>query len=355
VPDDEPAEPAEPADEPTAQEAETTEEAESRLERLRASVDHARDVLEAKRGTSTTVSVAYDAFGHDVEAGGPVLAAALGFRVFLFMVPYVGFFLFVGAFVSTVFDRSSSDLFRGTGISALVANGIHTSDDLSTGAKISAFVLVVYALFLSSRSFVKVLRIVHTLIWHMEPTRMRRSTFATFVFLGMVTAEVVLLGLIDALRTRSVIGGVFALILFTGVPFVVWWMVSWWLPHGDCDRLGLMPGAALFAIGAEAIQVFTVVYLPHSLQSKSELYGALGTALVLLFWAYLIGRLIAFCAALNVALWKRRPADGLPLPSFVTKIPLLGGRIDDVWRWLLTSPGFPGQPGASAPSAPSPS
>jgi uncharacterized BrkB/YihY/UPF0761 family membrane protein len=340
VPDDEP--------QPTA--AEPPEEDESRLERLRATVDHARDVLESKRETSKTVSVAYDAFGHDVEAGGPVLAAALGFRVFLFMVPYVCFFLIIGGYVSHLLDRSASSLFRGKGISALVASGINTADNLSTGAKISAFVLVTYALFLSARSFVKVLRIVHLLIWHMEPSRMRRTTFATFVFLGMVTAEVVLGGLIGALRERSIIGGLFALILFTLVPFLVWWMVSWWLPHGDCDRLGLVPGAALFAIGAEAIQVFTLVYIPHSMKSKSELYGALGTALVLLFWAYLIGRLIAFSAALNVALWRQRPAGALALPEFVRKIPLLGSRIDDLWRWLLTSPGLPGQ--QNAPGAP---
>jgi uncharacterized BrkB/YihY/UPF0761 family membrane protein len=336
VPDDEPQSPA----------AEPPEETESRLERLRATVDHARDALEARRETSATVSVAYDAFGHDVEAGGPVLAAALGFRVFLFMVPYVCFFLGVAAFVSSVFHRSAGDLFRGKGISALVASGINTSKDLSTFGKISAFVIITYALFISARSFVKVLRIVHTLIWHMQPTRLRRSTFAGFVYIGMATIAVALGGLLDALRQRSIIGGAFALILFTLVPFLVWWLVSWWLPHADCDRLGLVPGAALFAIGAEALQVFTVVYIPHSMQSKSEVYGALGIALVLLFWAYLIGRLIALSAALNVALWRRRPAGALALPAAVRKVPLLGSRIDELWRWLLTSPGLPGQPTA---------
>ena len=65
----------------------------------------AREIIEEKRETSATVSVAFDAFGHDTEAGGPVLAAALGFRVFLFMVPYVGFLLIVGGYFGDWFDR----------------------------------------------------------------------------------------------------------------------------------------------------------------------------------------------------------------------------------------------------------
>jgi uncharacterized BrkB/YihY/UPF0761 family membrane protein len=313
----------------------------SRVERVRAAIGQARERVEAKRETSTTVSVAYDAFGRDIEAGGPVLAAALGFRVFLFFVPYVGFLLLVFGYLADIFDRAPDEIFHGGGIAAITANGIQTNHDWSAGARISALVLVGYALFLGARSFVKVLRIVHTLVWRSPPSRLRHPTRATFVFIGVVTVALALSALIDVLLNRVVIGGIAALVLYTGLGFAVWWLVSWWLPHGDCDLLGLVPGAALFAIGVEALHVMTVVWFPHAMKSKSELYGTIGLALALLFWAYLLGRLMAVAAALNFALWRRRTESSPPPPAFMVRVPLLGDWLGRRWTVLTRRAGEP--------------
>jgi len=301
---------------------------------LRAAADHARVVIEEKRETSATVSLAFDAFGHDTEAGGPVLAAALGFRVFLFMVPYVGFFLIVFGFIGDLTGRSPKEMFHTRGIAALTAKGITTGHDLSTWTRITAFVLVTYALFLSARSFVKVLRIVHMLVWREPPTRLLRPTRATLVFIATVTVGMCISGVIDVLTNRVVIGGVIALALYIFVPFALWLVVSWWLPHGACDILGLVPGAVVLAIGVEILHVFTVVWFPRSLESKSEIYGAIGTALALLFWAYLLGRLMTFAAALNVALWRRRESDPSEPPEFLVRTPVIGDLIRSVWTAL---------------------
>jgi uncharacterized BrkB/YihY/UPF0761 family membrane protein len=306
----------------------------TRRERLRAAAARARDLIEEKRGTSATVSVAFDAFGHDTEAGGPVLAAALGFRVFLFMVPYVGFFLIVGGYLSDWFDRAPQKMFTTRGIAALTASGISSAKDLSGFTRFSALVLVTYALFLSARSFVKVLRIVHTLVWSVPPTRLLHPTRATFVFMGTVTAGLGISGLIDVLTNRVVVGGVVALVLYTFVPFTLWWFVSFWLPHGEADLLGLIPGSVVFALGVEVLHVFTVVWFPHSLESKSEIYGAIGTALALLLWAYLLGRLMTVGAALNVALWRRRKAEPPPPPGFIAAVPIFGEHLGRMWTRL---------------------
>jgi uncharacterized BrkB/YihY/UPF0761 family membrane protein len=306
----------------------------TRRQRLRAASDRARGIIEEKRETSATVSLAFDAFGHDTEAGGPVLAAALGFRVFLFIVPYVGFFLIVLGFIGDAFDRSPEEMFQTRGIAALTAKGISTGHDLSTWTRITAFVLVTYALFLSARSFVKVLRIVHMLVWRTRPTRLLHTTRATLVFIATVTVSLGISGVIDVLTNRVVVGGVVALVLYILVPFGLWWGVSWWLPHGECDILGLVPGAVVFAVGVEILHVFTVVWFPHSLESKSEIYGAIGIALALLFWAYLLGRLMTFAAALNVALWRRRESDPSEPPDFLVRTPVIGDLIRTIWTTL---------------------
>jgi uncharacterized BrkB/YihY/UPF0761 family membrane protein len=307
----------------------------TRRERLRSAVGRARGLVDDKRETSTTVSIAFDAFGHDTEAGGPVLAAALGFRVFLFMVPYVAFSAIVGGYVADLFNRDPVDLFSSRGIGSLARKGIQTGQDLSTFSRISALVFVTYALFLSARSFVKVLRIVHTLVWRLQPSRLRHPTRATLVFVVVVTCAVLLGGAIDALTSRVVVGAVVALTLYTLVPFALWWVVSWWLPHGDSDPLGLVPGAAVFAVGVQLLHIFTVVWIPHQLNSKSEMYGAIGAALVLLFWAYLFGRLMTIAAALNVALWRRRAERPPAQPSFMLKVPLIGNLLGRTWDRLI--------------------
>jgi uncharacterized BrkB/YihY/UPF0761 family membrane protein len=301
-------------------------------------VADARQRVEAKRETSTTVSIAFDAFGSDVEAGGSVLAAALGFRVFLFFVPYVAFVLLIAGYVVDIFDKSPDELFRGSGIAALTATGVATVHDWSSGARIAALLFVAYALFLSAGSFVKVLRIVHTLVWRTPPTRLRGYTRATLVFIGLVTLAIALAGLLDAVRQHYLIPGLVALALYSVVPFAAWWIVSWWLPHGDCDLLGLAPGAVLFAIGVEALHVVTVVWLPHAIQSKSDIYGTIGSALALLFWAYLLGRLMAVTAALNFSLWRRVGPNRPPPPHSVVRLPIVGVWIERVWSRLSQRP-----------------
>lgn len=76
-------------------------------QRLQARIQAGRDRLETERARSVAVGFAFDAVSYDTDTGAAVLAAALGFRVFLFEVPYVGFFMIVAGYVSDVFHRES--------------------------------------------------------------------------------------------------------------------------------------------------------------------------------------------------------------------------------------------------------
>src|SRR5690242_4803949 len=74
----------------------------SRTHRLRGWVDARRTRLEAARTTSPTVGFAFDALSYDTDTGAPVLAAALGFRVFLLQVPYALVFVIIAAYISDI-------------------------------------------------------------------------------------------------------------------------------------------------------------------------------------------------------------------------------------------------------------
>ncbi len=58
------------------------------------------------------------------------------------------------------------------------------------------------------------------------------------------------------------------------------------------------------------IHLVTVLYLSHKAGQVSAAYGALGTALILLLWLYLLSRLIVASAFLNATLWERNTGKG---------------------------------------------
>ena len=54
------------------------------------------------------------------------------------------------------------------------------------------------------------------------------------------------------------------------------------------------------------LHIVTVYWIAHEVESKTDTYGAIGAALALLLWSYLLGRLITASAVINASLWQRR-------------------------------------------------
>jgi uncharacterized BrkB/YihY/UPF0761 family membrane protein len=307
--------------------------------RLQGWVRGHRDRLEAARTTSPTVGFAFDAFSYDTDTGAPVLAAALGFRVFLLQVPYACVFVIVAGYVADLTGRDPTSFFHGRGITKLTADSVSSAATLSGWARFSAFVLAVYALFLAARSFLKVVNIVHALVWDVPRSRLSHANRAAGVLIVLITVLLALSIAIDALRQRNVLGGVVALALYTVGPFILWWYASWRMPHRAAPLIALAPGAALFAVAAEVLHIVTVVWFPHYVASKSAVYGTIGAAVVLLLWAYILGRIITLAAVLNAALWARVGPDAerplrLTRPSW--HLPFGDELFTRIWTRLFT-------------------
>ena len=58
-------------------------------------------------------------------------------------------------------------------------------------------------------------------------------------------------------------------------------------------------------LGLEALHLVTVYWIAPEVEHKTDTYGAIGFALALLLWAYLLGRLITSAAVVNETLWTR--------------------------------------------------
>ncbi len=182
--------------------------------------------LEAARPRHRSVDIAFVSIERDTTAGGSVLAAAVAFRLFLFMVPYVFVLVYGFGLASSASSSDPRDLAQRAGIAGLLASSIQVADDQSLFTRIVVFVGALYALLSTAKSFLKVLAAVHALAWQLPPKRMRKLTKPALLFVLIVTGGLVLIRLILWLRDQSFIAGFTAEILFIAVPTLLWLVIS---------------------------------------------------------------------------------------------------------------------------------
>jgi uncharacterized BrkB/YihY/UPF0761 family membrane protein len=285
-----------------------------RVARLRARAERTRAGIEARRADSASIDTAFEAVERDAQTGGGVLAAAVAFRLFMFLVPYA--FVMVTGFglASTAAGQDPRDAARSAGIGGLLASAVANTSTMSLANRLFALFVGGFALALTARSLIRVLWIVHRLIWRVEPSR-KPSAWASLVLVGFVT---VLFGVADLaawLGGQSLGLRVVALLLTVVLSAAAWYLASWWLPREECEWWALLPGAFIIGLGVGVLHLLTITYVVHVVSRKSAVYGAIGIALALLLWTYFAGRLLTAAIAANASVWKHRSAETAAVPS----------------------------------------
>ena len=321
-PPDEPDEPGEPDEtgapaDPSAGEAGTEASEHHRIaalrekgEEFRVRADETWKRVEASRATNAGVDTAFQVYERDRDRLGPLLSAAIAFRLFLVLVPYVAFVVILAA----TFGVDRDDL-TGAGIGGLMAQSIVDVSEQPWWARILTLLLVAWALLLASRSMVKALRLTYGAAWELGRVRFRDTTMAGLVFLGLITGAIVATGLARQTREGAdAAGWVVTILVVFAIYLTTWTVACTLLPHADgVPWTAMVPGALLFAIGAQVLHIVAVVWFAPRIDSATARYGALGIAILLLGSVYLLGRLIVAAAFLNATMWFRRqgrePAD----------------------------------------------
>jgi uncharacterized BrkB/YihY/UPF0761 family membrane protein len=273
--------------------------------------------LESARPKSQTIDTAFRAWERDNATGGGVLSAAVAFRVFLFLVPYVFFCVVTFGLASEASSESPTDVARSVGVTGLMARTFASAANLDTWSRVWAIGVSGFAMFLAARALVKVLRITHGLVWRVAVPKLANSNTAAALAIGLVSTQLVVGAGISWIRHQSLLLGILSLVLSTAVVFGLYLFTSLLLPRAECPWWALAPGAAIVAIGLTGLQAATVFYFAGSIERKSDTYGAIGTSLALLLWAYILGRIITAAIALNAAFWYRseeRAGHAVPAP-----------------------------------------
>jgi uncharacterized BrkB/YihY/UPF0761 family membrane protein len=280
-------------------------------------VDSGSRRLQEARATSRVVDGAVSAFENETETGGAVLAAALAFRCFVFLVPYTLVLVELAGFIFAGFSSATPpEIAHSAGVTGLIAN---TLSDATTASLLTRIVTLVSALAITlwtTRSLLKVLFIVHELMWRLPVVAPHVSFRRIGAVFGGFTAFSLVVGVLHRYQAGSVLGFVLYLLAALVVPFAIWMGLSMTLPRPmDAQWSSVVPGAIVVAVGACGLQLATVYWLSWEIERKSTAYGSLGVALAMLAWAYLLGRLLTVSIALNAALWHRNTARLASVPE----------------------------------------
>ncbi|HJS26658.1 MAG TPA: YhjD/YihY/BrkB family envelope integrity protein [Actinomycetota bacterium] len=279
---------------------------------LRERADETWKRVEASRSSNTGVDTAFRVYERDRDRLGPLLAAAVAFRLFLFFVPYVAFFVILAG----LFSVERDDL-EAAGLGGVTAQTITDVSAQPLWSRIFTLLLVAWALLLAARGMVKALRLIYAAAWELGRPVFHDTTKAALVFLGLTTAATTATGLARQAREGADAAGWVVTILVVFTVYLVTWLVACLLlPHAEgATWKAMLPGAVLFALGAQVFHLVVVIWLAPRVDNATARYGALGIAILILGGVYLIGRLIVAAAFLNATMWSRRQGDRQPTPT----------------------------------------
>jgi uncharacterized BrkB/YihY/UPF0761 family membrane protein len=274
--------------------------------RAKAAGRETRARVEARRESVPLVGAAFDLVERDSGIGGGILAGALAYRLFFFLLPLGLVAVGVLGAVSAATGRSAESLGETTGMSALVTASVANAieDEASWYALLVGVPILVWV----SSGLLRVLAGIHRLAWGVAARGSRPSVRVTIAFTGAVLLCAAVVAVAVGVLDRSGVAGLAGVLLVGTVFAAAWLALTMRLPHPGAGWTALVPGAALFGLGVQALHLFNGYLVAPLVEGKQDIYGVLGIAAALLFSLYLAGRLIVATAVLDATLWERRRA-----------------------------------------------
>jgi len=301
-----------------------------------------------------TVKLVVDALREDRDTGGALLAGALAFRLFLWLLP--AGLVVVALLGFTNADQVHGDL-TGAGLGGFTAATIAQAASQAQQGRWVLLLIGAVGLYSASVSLAKAMWIGTSLAWHLPVSKLRRPPRAAAVVVTLLLPTLALTLAANWLRTVAYPLGLVATLLMVLLYALFGWVVLSLLPRpAPASVVDLLPGALLIGLGIEGLQLVSAYYLVSRISSSSQLYGALGAAATLLLWGYLLARILISASTVNHTLFRNRDASRLPdrLPagdaspeSFSVRG--LPARLRADWRGLLADLGRGAGPGTVGP------
>jgi membrane protein len=237
-----------------------------------------------------------------------LLAGGLAYRLFFWLVP-LGLTLAALLSFWVESDRAGlEEAAREFGLGGAAANA--AADAIAESARSRWYFLVAGVGLLGwfGAGVVRALNVAHAVAWRLRPDKLRQPYLKGGVFTVLVVAILLLSSGAAIVREYDPGPGLVVTLSLVVVYLGAFVWGSSHLPHRAEHWTAFVPGAVLVAVGTQVVHLVAVYYLAPKLGRSSELYGALGSATVILLWLYLVARLVVAGAFANAALWEHRRA-----------------------------------------------
>jgi uncharacterized BrkB/YihY/UPF0761 family membrane protein len=222
------------------------------------------------------------------QRGGPLLSGGLAYRLFLFMIPAALLVVAViGAFVDISGespDKAAHDLGMGAALAATVAQAVSQSEANAWWLALLGLVLMLWA----ARSAVSALLIVSRIAWDEPLSNKISTTRGALVFTGFIFAGSIGSYLASHLLHGSIAASVLLWVLVAAVTIGAALLAMVLLPRAGRPWPVVIPGALFFGVVVRGLVLATGVYFADKISRANDLYGALGIAIVILLWLYLL-------------------------------------------------------------------
>ncbi len=251
-------------------------------------------------------------FGDD---RGGQLAALISFSAFLAFFPLMLVVVTATAFVAQRYP-AIADRIRTSAVAQFPVVGaeLTTNDRALPGSGLGLGVGVVGLLW-GGFGVTQSLQYAFHQVWHVphknRPSFVGRYTRGLGVF-GLIVVGVLLsatLGLVGTMVRNSILAGVFGILAATAVSMGLFLMVFWLLSPKSLPLRTLLPGAVLSAVGWQGLQLLGLRLVSHQLRRSSQLYGAIGAALGLVWFLVVGTQILLYSLELTVVkaekLWPR--------------------------------------------------
>jgi len=240
------------------------------------------------------------------DLGGGLIAGGVAFRIFLWLVPFGLVVAAALSFWSELDPDGLESSARRFGIGAAAAQAASEALELGDRNRVVVLVFGLFLLAWFTIGAVRALLLAYALAWRLEPPRIRRPFRVVAVFNGLfllaILAAVGEAWLEAQIGRAAVLGTALTFLVTLGVALFAMWL----LPHRAAHARELVPGALLFTVGHQLVQIAVIFYFAPRLGRSEETYGAFGTAATMLVWLYVLSRLVTGAAFLNATLWDRR-------------------------------------------------
>jgi uncharacterized BrkB/YihY/UPF0761 family membrane protein len=259
---------------------------------------------QAERRRHDSVDVVFEAVDRDGEVGGGIIAGALAYRFFIWLLPLALVAVAGLGFAAESANESAEETADSVGLAGLVSDSVARAADSPN--RWYALLVGIPVLLWTTRSLLRALIGAHRLVWTDLRSAAPKPTVVGTVRLLILLLCLFLVGVLaSAVRAWSGGTGLISTLL-VALPYAgIWLLASLRLPHRNTPWKALVPGALLFGVGLEVLNIVGAYVIAPWAITKQGTYGALGAAAALLLALFFGSRLIVGAAVLNATLWER--------------------------------------------------